>query len=198
MHIITLSGVDGSGKSTQLEHLRSQLQTEGKKVAYFHAVSFSLPETLRKKLLGSRQAGTAKAQTTSGSVGITLRKIILWIDLLRFRHWIAHLEKTGVDILLSDRYFYDTLINIAYLEKATLDASYLSWLTKHVIRPNQAFYLRVTPEQVMERGHAPEQGLQYLKDKTTLFETATSLFGFTVIDANQARESVTQSIQAAL
>ena len=41
MEYITFSGVDGSGKSTQLELLREYLIGKGFKVAYFHAVEFS-------------------------------------------------------------------------------------------------------------------------------------------------------------
>ncbi|HLN19060.1 MAG TPA: hypothetical protein VK255_02730, partial [Patescibacteria group bacterium] len=37
MNIITISGLDGSGKSTQIDMLKSFLESQGKKVFYFHA-----------------------------------------------------------------------------------------------------------------------------------------------------------------
>ncbi|MFZ5981968.1 MAG: hypothetical protein ACOYS2_00100 [Patescibacteria group bacterium] len=42
MKIITISGVDGSGKSTQIKMLTEHLRGQGLKVFYFHAVEFSL------------------------------------------------------------------------------------------------------------------------------------------------------------
>lgn len=196
MHLITFSGVDGSGKSTQLERLRTKLTAQGKKTAYFHAVAFSLPETLRTKLFGSRTMGTAKAGVKSSSLGIGLRKVVLGIDLWRFRRYVKQLEKAGTEYLLSDRYFYDTLVNIAYLDKTSLDTHFTRFIAKRIPKPTQAFYLRVTPERVMERERAPEQGLQYLKDKAALFDQAAESWHFITLDADRSMDEVTNDIQA--
>lgn len=199
MKIITFSGVDGSGKSTQLERLQKSLENTGEKTSYFHAVAWSLPQ--RAKRLFARKSdkpGEAKAVIKSSGLGVILRKIILLIDILRFRRHIRQLERAGIKHLLSDRYFYDSLVNIAYLDGTSLDTAYARLAAKLIPKPDQAFFLRATPEQVMRRERAPEQGLNYLKDKTLLFDEASKTWNFTVVDANQSIDAVTDLIRQSL
>lgn len=191
MKIITFSGVDGAGKSTQLERLRSLLEGRGKRIAYLHTVAFSLPQTARALFAReNKKTSPGLARTKSGWLGIWLRKLILFIDLLRFHLFLRRLEKAGTDYLLSDRYFYDSLVNIAYLEGTALHTPSARLAARFIPRPAQAYYLKVTPEKVMERVRKPEQGLQYLKDKTLLFDEAATLWSFTVLDADQMTEAV--------
>lgn len=196
MRFITLSGVDGSGKSTQLELLRSMLEARDFQVASFHAVSFSLVETVRARLFGSRSAGRSGGVTKTTELGLFFRKCFLLVDLLRFRRFCRRLEKRGTDYLISDRSFYDSFINIAFLGGTSLDTAFIRFAFRHTVRPDVACYLRVTPERVMERVRPPEQGLQYLKDKTSLFEEATQRFGLTVIDADQDIDRVAEDIRS--
>lgn len=201
MQIITLSGVDGSGKSTQLQKLRASLESQGTKVAYIHAVAFSLSQSARaffERPNKKNISGKARANTQAGFWGVWLRKLILLLDIIRFHFFVQRLEKGGVSYLLSDRYFYDSLVNIAYLDGTRLSTVFARFASQFIPKPDHAFYLKVTPEKVMERPRKPEQGLQYLKDKTLLFNEAATLWSFTTIDADQSLDTVSEMIHQSL
>lgn len=189
MQFITFSGVDGSGKSTQLSLLKKKLEGEGKKVAYFHAVEFSLASRFKKKLVENHDG---KAVTQASWLTILLRKLFLFIDLLRFRPYIASLHKQGYDYLLSDRYFYDTLINIEYLSKKTCHIPVIE--AQFIIKPDLAFYFDLAPETIMSRDRVPEQGIDYLRDKMKLFKTKIARWDMILIDGSKPQESVFQDI----
>lgn len=195
MNIITFSGVDGSGKSSQLELFQKELENQGVQAAYFHAVHFSLPQAAKRLFARSlSKPGVAKAVTKSSGLGVLLRKGVLLLDLFRFRSYLKQLERSGVTHLISDRYFYDSLVNIAYLDGTSIDTAYARFAARFIPKPDRAFFLSVSPEAVMTREREPEQGLQYLKDKQSLFEEAATLWGFVVIDANAPLDAVRAAV----
>jgi thymidylate kinase len=132
MKIITISGIDGSGKSTQLKMLKIYLEKRKEKVASFHAISFSLINSIIKKKKEKKQTKIKarqneipeqtsifeqpdKAITSANYFTILARKFILLIDILRFKIYLKKLSSQKINYLLADRYFYDQIINIFYL-----------------------------------------------------------------------------------
>ncbi len=216
LKIISISGLDGSGKSTQINLLKQHLEKQGKKVFYFHAIAFSFPQKLKEfkskyclicrftnacrttKKDSQEKSSLPRTEVTSGA-GVTkaswfqiqLRKVALIIDIARFKSFKKKLEKQGYDYLVSDRYFYDSLINIAYLQNSSLPPN-----SYHLIPvPDFAFYLDANPENIMSRDRVPDQGLEYLKKKKELLDAFSKENNLIQLDGNKNKDEIFEEIK---
>jgi thymidylate kinase len=205
LRLLTISGLDGSGKSTQVELLKKYLESQGGKVFYFHAITFSLANKIAEfkskyclicKLTGKCKVKNQKQEKISviqaNALQILLRKIFLYIDLIRFKKLTAKLERENFDYILSDRYFYDSLINIEYLSKKEINYNY------PIVKPDISVYLQANPELIMSRDRKPEQGLQYLKDKNVIYDKYASIFEMKIVNGNKSVDDIHREIKTLL
>lgn len=202
MKLITISGLDGSGKSTQVKMLQSYIEEKGKKVFYFHAIEFGIAQKINdfrlKYCLICRYLNKCKAQKNLGKsvtkatpFQIWLRKIFLRIDIWRFRRLYSRLYNSDYDYLLSDRYFSDTIVNINYLRqknKAPYEVPYPT--------PDLSIYLQTDPDLIMQRERVPDQGLEYLKQKKEIYDARISPWNLKVIDGNRSKKEIFAEIKS--
>lgn len=191
MKLITFTGIDGSGKSTQLTLLKKHLESKGGKVAVFHAIEFSLANKISRFLKGEKsfEPGKEKAATSASYSSVLLRKLFLCIDIFRFRSFLKKLQKTDTEYLLSDRYLYDTVVNMEYL-----GGSVPEWVSNFIPVPDQAFYLRIQPNEILSRDRIPEQGLPYLQKKFDILEQKKEAWRLKTLDASKERARLANDI----
>lgn len=178
--LITFSGLDGSGKSTLIAHLKDSLERDNRKVAVSHmnydVGLYSLLRSFSKTRTGDSHKSEANHaprdrafENEFASRTAKLRYQLVWnkglraiiypVDVLIFLGYRLYVEKVKQQVLIMDRYFYDTLVDLTGAQR-TLRTRLLSWLTP---TPNLSIYLDCNPENAFVRKQ--EYSIDYLKGR---------------------------------
>jgi thymidylate kinase len=205
--LISFSGVDGSGKSTQIENLRSALQAAGfttSLLAFWDNVVVGVKyregfvHKVYKSERGIGAPGKPVNRRDKNMRGwhLTLARHFLYLmDALNLRRVVAREKsKSGVDVVILDRYIFDELSNLNLANP--LSRRFVKFVQALVPRPDIAYLLDADPDAAYAR--KPEYPVEFMKKcRRAYFELAALLGNMTVIPALTLPEAKATVLKAA-
>ena len=183
--LVSFSGIDGAGKSTQIEALASRLSQHGLRVhmvrfwddiARLKGIREASGHTIFKgdKGIGTPSAPIHRRDKNVQSGPMTcIRLFLYFVDALSTRRMVRKMMRSGFDLVIFDRYTYDELANLN-LQNPILRA-YARVLMAIVPRPHISFLLDADPAEA--RARKPEYPLEFIHANRQAYLTLADLLG---------------------
>jgi thymidylate kinase len=205
--LISFSGIDGAGKSTQIEKLCAHLRDSG---LSFQLISFwesaarftGLRENAGRAVFGGdRGVGTPAAPINRRDKNVRswmmtcVRLLLYFADAVSLRLLIGRARASGVDALIFDRYIYDELANLPL--QNPLVRIYSRAIAALTPKPDVRFLLDADPARA--RARKPEYPLEFLHiNRRSYFMLGELIGGFTIIAPAPIREVEKEILECAL
>jgi thymidylate kinase len=188
--LITFSGLDGAGKSTLIEFLTATLEGRRQPVTVLHLNDqvgvYAFLRGVRNRLRGAPEDGLVPGAPDPKSQKLQrpaprglrgalsrLRTALLWnkglrrllypLDLAIFVCYRAYLERARGRVLIMDRYFYDTLVDLT----SGRPGPWTRLLERLTPRPTVPVFLDITPEESFRRKR--EFTIEYLSRRADAY-----------------------------
>lgn len=198
--LIVVEGADGSGRSTQIEMLMRWLEGAG------HA---TVQVGLKRSTLVSEELDQAKKGNILSRTTLSLFYATDFAD--QIENSILPALKAGF-IVLADRYIYTLMARDLV---RGMDAKWLENLYGIALVPDAVFYLKVSPEILVQRNFAKDFTLDYWESGMDLglsrdmfdsfiryqslmaaqFEKLQSSYGFSIIDGDRSPDEINVELQ---
>lgn len=190
--LVSFSGVDGSGKSTQIENLRSILQAAGFETRLLTfwdnvVVGVKYREGFVHKVYRSEQGIGEPGKPVNRQDKnvrhwyLTIARHILYLlDSINLCRVIKQAGKSGTDVVILDRYIYDELANLNLHNP--LSRAFVRFVHRLTPTPDIAYLLDADPAAACAR--KPEYPVDFVKQcRRSYFELASLLKTMTLIPA---------------
>jgi len=187
--LVSFSGIDGSGKSTQIEALRVGLNEMGLRVvlitfwddvARLKGIREVSGHTLFK---GEKGVGTPKRPINRRDKNVRswymtlVRFVLYFVDAMSLRVVVNRALRADADVVIFDRYHYDELANLGLSSRVV--RAYVGFLLRLVPQSDISFLLDADPEQA--RARKPEYPVDFLQVNRASYLALGEIGGMTII-----------------
>lgn len=206
--LITITGIDGAGKSTLANAVMEELQARGYSASYVYGrylprLAYPVMEAGRRTILfdtdidedySSHQE--SKVELFSNPVVRFLYESLIMVDYAP--QLVARLSPALVtsDFVICDRYVYDTLLTDF---KGTIVKTPEEAIKKYkrysrfVPTPRHMFYLQIPVSVAYDRkDDTPAE--EYLEDRKEFYEVFSEHFGMTMLDGTASVEDLVDQV----
>ena len=189
--IVSFSGIDGAGKSTQIGALETRLSELGLRSTVLTfwddiVVLGGFRELISHKAFGGDEGvGSPERPISRRDKNVTsthvlgARLFLYFLDAVYLRLFCLKLRKTEAEVVIFDRYIYDELANLP------LDHWFVRWYVRLILNlvpePDVAYLVDADPAAA--RARKPEYPLEFLRQNRERYLALSSLAGnMTVIE----------------
>lgn len=168
LRLIAFSGIDGAGKSTQIDRLCKALQEAGYRPAYLwsrggYTGPFELLKTSVRKIMGKKAIPAGRTESRERvlnrgwvrTIWLSLAMLDLALIYGVYMRWLALTGKTVV----ADRYLRDTWIDFTLNFPGSKFDRWPLWkmLERVTPRPDHAFMLLIPVEESLRRSKLKDE-----------------------------------------
>jgi thymidylate kinase len=195
---ISFSGIDGAGKSTQIEALCTRLKEDGlriKLITFWDDVArlTRIREATGHRIFkGDKGVGTPlspinrRDKNVKSSLMTGVRLFLYFIDAISVRSAVKKAMRSEADLVIFDRYTYDELANLTLHNPAI--RAYVRLVMMLVPKPHISYFLDADPIQA--RARKPEYPIEFLYTNRDAYLALSQLVGgITVIAPMPIREA---------
>ena len=193
--LITFSGIDGSGKSTQIEKLRGYIEAEGiavRLLAFWdHVAVFRNARSAfsRHILESDGGVGSPECPATRRDKNLQTwplfagRSLLHLLDVLNLSRVVKRQKAKG-GVVIFDRYIYDQLAALP-MDRGWARA-FARGLLRIAPRPDLSYLLDAIPEAARER--KPEYPLDFMHKYRSSYLELCNITGMELIPASDVEE----------
>ena len=180
--LISVSGVDGAGKSTAIAALRSELEQQGRSVTVLHLNDhvglYAWLRAARDAVFRIKRSDNDLPRMDPSPSGIgrvrdrvvwskVLRRILYPLDVAVFLVIRAYVEGLRRRVLILDRYFYDRLVDVAPPSNSRAGWGVVRALARITPTPSLAVLLEIDPAVAFAR--KGEYSVPYLERRAAAY-----------------------------
>jgi thymidylate kinase len=194
--LISFSGIDGAGKSTQIKKLTSYLQSAGvpvRELTFWDNIvmfpqlrsSFSRIVLQSDGSIGTPERPANRNDKNAQAWPLLVGRSVLYLlDMIRLRQIVAQARSMEGGVVIFDRYIYDQLAAIPM--DSWLARTYAKVLLRLAPRPDLSFVLDAVPEDARTR--KPEYPLDFMHRQRKSYMRLRQIAGLHMIPAGEADE----------